>query len=64
MLLRGPCCVPESADVKRLMNAGALRFSFLTVLSALASALAGGALIYLSVLAWRAGEIHVKGGIV
>ena len=46
------------------MKAGALRFSFLTVLSALASALAGGALIYLSVLAWQAGEIPVKGGIV
>lgn len=46
------------------MTTGPLRPSLVTLFSALASALAGGALIYVSVLAWLAGEIHTKGGII
>jgi hypothetical protein len=46
------------------MKTGPLRFAFLTVFSTLVSALAGGVLICVSMLAWQAGEIHVKGGII
>jgi len=56
--------VLRSTFVKRLMTTGALRFALLTLLSALVSAAAGGALIYLSVLAWQSGEMHAKGGII
>jgi Tfp pilus assembly protein PilN len=46
------------------MTFDSLRFAFLTLFAALASVVAGGALIYVLVLAWQAGEIRAKGGMI